>query len=274
MPYLPHVRPDHDETLIARLAVDDLDEREASAARALVAECPACAELLSDLRLIAAATAVLPAPSRTRDFRLTEADAARLRPGGWRGLVARFGTPSYAFAKPLGAGLATLGIAGLILASIPAGLGGSASSALSGVPAGGAALDTTGGPIEAAGQAEGGGAKAAAGAAASPAALAPAVPPAAASGAPVDASSHAPAVVGGGDPDPGSGSRDVSPIPEVAVGAASTQPAASVGAEAAAAGQHGGGSTFDWNPLVVLSLTLLVVGLALGSLRLLAGRLV
>ena len=72
MPYLPHTAPDHDETLVARLAADDLPEtdRDAGLARSLVAECPACAELLADLRAIAAATAVLPAPRRTRDFRL------------------------------------------------------------------------------------------------------------------------------------------------------------------------------------------------------------
>ncbi len=87
MPYLPHTRPDHDETLIARLAVDDLasDDRDRLRATTQVAECPACAELLADLRTIATAVAALPEPRRTRDFRVTEADAARLRPTGWRG---------------------------------------------------------------------------------------------------------------------------------------------------------------------------------------------
>ena len=96
MPYLPHSSPDHDETLIARLAVDDLADRRARrpARPRLVADCPACAELLADLRAIAAATAALPAPRRTRDFRLTEADAARLRPPAGAALVARFGSPT------------------------------------------------------------------------------------------------------------------------------------------------------------------------------------
>ena len=93
MPYLPHTHPDHDETLIARLAVDDLasDDRDRLRATTQVAECPACAELLADLRTIATAVAALPEPRRTRDFRLTEADAARLRPTGWRGALARLG---------------------------------------------------------------------------------------------------------------------------------------------------------------------------------------
>ena len=94
-----------------------------------MAGCPACAELLADLRAIATATAALPAPRRTRDFRLTDADAARLRPAGWRGLVARFGSPSFAFTRPLAAGLATLGIAGLLFATIPLGFGGATSLA-------------------------------------------------------------------------------------------------------------------------------------------------
>ena len=35
MPAPAHIRPDHDETLIARLAADDLTEREAADARTL-----------------------------------------------------------------------------------------------------------------------------------------------------------------------------------------------------------------------------------------------
>ncbi len=58
---LQHLRPDHDETLVARLAADDLAGREVDAAGALVTECPACAELLADLRAIVRATAALPA---------------------------------------------------------------------------------------------------------------------------------------------------------------------------------------------------------------------
>jgi hypothetical protein len=124
VPALSHVRADHDETLVARLAANDLAARELEAARAQVAECPACAQLLVDLRSISSATSALPAPRRTRDFRLTEADAARLRPAGWRGLLARLGSPGFAFARPLAGGLAALGIAGLILASLPSGFGG------------------------------------------------------------------------------------------------------------------------------------------------------
>lgn len=119
MAALAHTRPDHDETLIARLAAGDLDDRETAEAIALVTACPACAQLQVDLRAIMVATAGLPAPRRTRDFRLTDADAASLRRTGWRRLVGRFGDPRLAFTRPLAGGLVTLGIAGLVLAVGP-----------------------------------------------------------------------------------------------------------------------------------------------------------
>src|SRR6266542_1686393 len=123
VPSLPHSQADHDEYLIARLAAGELDGREAESARALVAACDACAELLADLVAISAATTHLPAPRRTHDFRLTAEDAARLRRTGWRRLVAHFGEPQFGFTKPLATGLAALGIAGLILGSLPSGFG-------------------------------------------------------------------------------------------------------------------------------------------------------
>ena len=167
MPFPSHVRADHDETLVARLAVDDLTPPELAAARAQVADCPACAELLADLRSIVAATSQLPTPRRTRDFRLTEADAARLRPAGWRGLLARLGSPGFAFARPLASGLAALGIAGLILSSLPAGFGGSAAGTI---------LSTVGNSV-------GGGAD-------TSEAGAPALPPGAAGAGPLTSSSN------------------------------------------------------------------------------------
>lgn len=129
VPSLPHSQSDHDEYLIARLAAGELDGREAESARALVAQCIACAELLSDLVAISTATAALPAPRRTRDFRVTAGEAARLRRTGWRRLVALFGQPRFTFTRPLAIGLAALGIAGLILGSLPSGFGAGSAAA-------------------------------------------------------------------------------------------------------------------------------------------------
>lgn len=117
--FRPHSGSDHDESLIARLAAADLGVREAIAARTLVESCPACAELLSDLRDIARAARDLPAPRRPRDFRLTDADAARLRPNPWRALLGRFAEPSFGFLRPLATGLVGLGFVGLLLAALP-----------------------------------------------------------------------------------------------------------------------------------------------------------
>ncbi len=134
-----HTGPDHDEGLVAGLAAGDLDPREADEARALVAACPACARLETDVRSIMAATTALPVPQRSRDFRLTEADAARLRPSGWRRILEPFARPRLAFTRPLAGGLVTLGIAGLILASIPTGAAPAGEATTAGDAAGPAA---------------------------------------------------------------------------------------------------------------------------------------
>jgi hypothetical protein len=108
----------HDPFLVAQLAADDLTGSERAAAERLVSECPRCAELLADLRAITSATSALPPPARTRDFRLTPADAARLR-SPWRRWLGGIAQPRFAFVQPLGAGLATLGLAGLLIGILP-----------------------------------------------------------------------------------------------------------------------------------------------------------
>jgi hypothetical protein len=52
----------------------------------------------------------------------------RLRPSGWRRVVGAFAGPRLAFAKPLGIGLTTIGLAGLLLGNISLGLGSAASA--------------------------------------------------------------------------------------------------------------------------------------------------
>ena len=75
----PHAgHADHDPLLIVAFLDGDLASPERDAGAALVASCPDCAELRDDLLALSAATRALPTPARTRDFRLTAADAARL----------------------------------------------------------------------------------------------------------------------------------------------------------------------------------------------------
>ncbi len=117
---MPHVPPsphaDHDRLLVAAYAAGDATGADLETAQALVAACADCAVLHRDLRSIAGAVAALPAPARSRDYRLTPTQAASLRPPAWRRLLQPLAGPRFAFAGPLGTGLATLGIAGLLLA--------------------------------------------------------------------------------------------------------------------------------------------------------------
>jgi hypothetical protein len=135
----------HDEELIAVFASDDVEDKaDVDRARSLVARCTACNDLHRELRAIRAATRASataaqraethPAP---RDFRLTAEDAARLRPGspvirladrhGWR---TRLDRGVAAFGRPMGAALATFGIAGLLVGSLT--LGGTPVAEMSG----------------------------------------------------------------------------------------------------------------------------------------------
>jgi hypothetical protein len=117
----PHAR--HDRHLVAALAADDLEPIVRTEAETLVATCRDCAELFADLKVIALATAALPDVPRMRDFRITAADAARLRPRGWRALVDAIGGARATFTRPLATGLTTLGIVGLLITTVPGALG-------------------------------------------------------------------------------------------------------------------------------------------------------
>ncbi len=78
MPTTPATHATHDELLLARLYGGDVDERERGQALNQIASCRDCADLFADFGAIATATAALPVPPRPRDFKLTEADAARV----------------------------------------------------------------------------------------------------------------------------------------------------------------------------------------------------
>ena len=117
MPPVPAIRHvDHDRLLVAAYAAGDATGIDLETAQAQVATCADCAVLHRDLRAVAAALPALPAPARSRDYRLTPAQAAGLRRSTWRRLLEPFAGPRFAFAAPLGTGLATLGIAGLLVA--------------------------------------------------------------------------------------------------------------------------------------------------------------
>jgi hypothetical protein len=84
-----------------------------------LADCPDCRALHAELVALAAAVPDAALPRRPRDYALTPADAARLRPAGWRGWFARIGTARDHVTRPLALGLTTLGLAGLLFAAAP-----------------------------------------------------------------------------------------------------------------------------------------------------------
>ena len=242
---------------------------ETSAARALVASCPACAELHADLVSIMAATTALPAPRRTRDFRLTEADAARLRPRGWRRFIGAFGGPRLAFTRPLAGSLVALGVAGLVLASIPGFFGSTSSESGSGTLApaaaapAGSGLGGTGFGAAVKQPAASGGENDAA--LASPVQAVPAASAAPASAGPSDGRTVA-----------GIGEGAVPTAGPAAPAATTVAPsaAANVAPSAATTGPPPAATTSSTPafPLLAASIVLVALGLGLFALRWMAGR--
>ena len=139
MPHLPDSHHDHDLALVAALAAGDAQGRDHTRATELVTSCAECALVRDDLVALASSLHSLPAPRRTRDYRLTAEQAAALRPTGWRRFLGAFGGTGFRFATPVGTAMATLGIAGLLLSaipsSLPAGTTGDGTNSAAGVPA-------------------------------------------------------------------------------------------------------------------------------------------
>ncbi len=122
---------DHDSLLIAAHAAGDLAGPDKARAMALLETCEPCATIHADLVAIAAATRSLP-PLATapRDFRLSPEQAASLRRGNWLRTILAPLSGARSGARPIAAALTTLGVAGLLVASLlPGMIGAGASSA-------------------------------------------------------------------------------------------------------------------------------------------------
>lgn len=114
----------HDGLLIAA-ALDDGAVTRPSLANTLLATCLDCARLHADLLSLALALPAASTPARPRDFTLTQADAERLRPRGLRRWLGLIGTSRDTITRPLAIGFTTLGLAGLLVATVPGALPGS-----------------------------------------------------------------------------------------------------------------------------------------------------
>ena len=111
----------HDPRVIAAMSTrdPDLTAADRASAEALLAACTECARLHADLVALATALPGAATPRRTRDYTLTAADAERLRQRGLRGWLARIGSSRDGLTRPLAIGFTTLGLAGLLAATIP-----------------------------------------------------------------------------------------------------------------------------------------------------------
>ena len=111
----------HDRLLIANLVDRSVSDAERGLAEEQLTACRDCAPALRRPRRPQRGDqGACRCRPRPRDFTLTAADAERLRVRGWRRLLAAIGSTRDAFSRPLAIGLTTLGLAGLLVATIPA----------------------------------------------------------------------------------------------------------------------------------------------------------
>jgi hypothetical protein len=125
----------HDPEHVIAFMDGALDAADASLVTSWLSGCDQCASLRDDLAAIAEAHRAMPVPARATDYRLSDADAARLSHRGWRGLVSMIGTSRDLVTRPLALGLTAIGIAGLLVTAGPLLPIGSAARTLSTVGA-------------------------------------------------------------------------------------------------------------------------------------------
>ncbi len=112
----PHAHADHDLLLVAEAA------DRGGQLPATLATCPDCGTLHAELVALAAAVPTAALPSRPRTYTLSQADADRLRAPAWRRWLGAVGTSRDAISRPLALGFTTIGLAGLLVATVPGAL--------------------------------------------------------------------------------------------------------------------------------------------------------
>ena len=111
---------------------DELQSDELDRARSLLATCPDCRALASDVMTIANATAASQVPSRPRDFRISPEQAAALRGSTWRRFLRWLAAPGGAMLRPLAGTAVAIGLVLVLVGGTVPGIsgGGTKSSAI------------------------------------------------------------------------------------------------------------------------------------------------
>lgn len=112
----------HDRLLVTRFAAGDPYPADEAEAEGLIANCPDCAELAADVRLLATRTRDLPAPRRTRDFRISPEQAQNLR-GSWlERLMRGIAAPGWGTAlRPVAGAAFAIGMTLMVVGGLPLG---------------------------------------------------------------------------------------------------------------------------------------------------------
>lgn len=237
----------HDLLLVAALADGDIEARDRSRAELQVTGCGECGELRDELVAIAAATTRLPRPTRSREFTISQDEAARLRRPSLRRFLIDLAGPRGIIGRPVATAVTSLGVAGILLASA-GGMFGNGDAA-------GAATSETDGDVPRAAQQTAAPEAAPGLESGEPIRLGPSG--AGASEPPQDTSG-----VAGASPDPGAAQvPDRAPTPAPSPGGSDLK------------AFYGGDSVGGESPLVPISIALLGLGLGLFVLRRIAARL-
>jgi hypothetical protein len=117
----------HDRLLVARFAVGDAEFGHEREAKELIRHCSECAALAADISAISKTVAKMPAPRRTRDFRLTPEQADKLRGSGLERFFRAISGSGWTIARPVAGVALSIGLVMSVVGFLPT-LGGGAAS--------------------------------------------------------------------------------------------------------------------------------------------------
>jgi hypothetical protein len=110
----------HDRLLVARFAVADVEgAAQQHEAQELVRRCSECAALAADIKAISKSVATMPAPARTKDFRLTPQEADRLRGGRFDRFLRTLTGSSWTTVRPVAAVALSIGLVMSVVGAMP-----------------------------------------------------------------------------------------------------------------------------------------------------------